>query len=53
MVLGWPLSDGMLADAILIPVHPSLPPINIRKVRGRRKCTETKKKKRRRIYSDD
>ena len=31
------LSDGVLADAILIPPRTPLPPTNIRKGRGRRK----------------
>ena len=39
------LTDGMLADASLIPPCPPIPPTNIRIVRGRRKSTETKKKK--------
>ena len=28
------LADGVLADAILIPTHPPIPPTNIRKGRG-------------------
>ena len=35
------LADGVLADAILIPPRPTIPPTNIRKVMGRRKSTET------------
>ena len=31
------LADGVLADTILIPPCPPIPPTNIRKVRGRRK----------------
>ena len=31
------LADGVLADAILIPPSPPIPPNNIRKVRGTRK----------------
>ena len=31
------LTNAVLADAILIPLHPPIPPINIRKGRGRRK----------------
>ena len=30
-------ADGVLADAILISPRPPLPPINVRKGRGRRK----------------
>ena len=29
------LADGVLADAILFPPHPSISPTNTRKVRGR------------------
>ena len=35
--LAGSLADGALADAILIPHRPLIPPINIRKVRGRKK----------------
>ena len=35
--LAGSLSDGVLADAILIPPRPPKPPINIRMVRGPRK----------------
>ena len=35
--LAGSLADGVLADAILIPPHPPIPPTNIRKVRGSRK----------------
>ena len=31
------LADGVLADAILIPPHPPIPPITIRKIRDPRK----------------
>ena len=31
------LADGVLADAILIPPRPAIPPTNIRKVKGPRK----------------
>ena len=31
------LADGVLADAVLIPSHPPMPPTNIRKVRGPQK----------------
>ena len=41
--LAGSLADGVLADAILIPPHPPIPPTNMRRVRGRRKSTETKK----------
>ena len=34
------MADSVLADAILIPPCPPIPP-NIRKGRGRRKSTET------------
>ena len=36
-VLAGSLADGVLADAILIPLHPPIPPTNTRKVRGLRK----------------
>ena len=39
--LAGSLADGVLADAILIPPRPQIPPTNIRKGRGRRKSTET------------
>ena len=39
------ITDGVLDDASLIPPRPPIPPTNIRMVRGRRKSTETKKKK--------
>ena len=32
--LAGSLADGMLADAILIPPHPPIPPTNIKKVKG-------------------
>ena len=32
--LAGSLADGVLADAILIPPRPPIPPTNIRKVRG-------------------
>ena len=35
--LAGSLADGVLADAILIPPRPTIPPTNIRKVRGPRK----------------
>ena len=35
--LAGSLADGVLADAILIPPCPPIPPTNIRKGRGRRK----------------
>ena len=35
--LACSFADGVLADAILISLHPTLPPTNIRKERGRRK----------------
>ena len=38
------LPDVVLADAILIPPHPPIPPTNISGVRGRQKSMETKKK---------
>ena len=31
------LADGVVADTILIPPRPPIPPTNIRKVRGARK----------------
>ena len=39
--LAGSLTDGELADAILIPPRPPIPPTNIRKVWGLRKSTET------------
>ena len=40
--LAGSLADGVLADAILIPPCPPIPPSNIRKVRApRKKSTET------------
>ena len=35
--LAGSLADGVLADAILIPPHPPIPPTNIRKVRDPQK----------------
>ena len=35
--LAGSLTDGVLADAILIPARPLIPPTNIRMVRGPRK----------------
>ena len=35
--LAGSLADGVLVDAILIPLRPLIPPTNIRKVRGPRK----------------
>ena len=35
------LADGVLADAILIPPCPPIPPINISKGRGHQKSMET------------
>ena len=43
--LAGSLADGVLAEAILIPPRPPIPPTNIRRGRGRRKSTETKKRK--------
>ena len=37
MSLTGSLADGVLADAILIPLHPLIPPTNIKKGRDRRK----------------
>ena len=39
--LAGSLADGMLADVILIPPCPPIQPTNIRKVRVRKKGTET------------
>ena len=39
------LADGVLADAILIPPHPPIPPANIRMVRGPQKSTATSNRK--------
>ena len=39
--LAGSLADYVLADAILIPPLPLIPPNNIRKGRDRRKSTET------------
>ena len=35
--LAGSLVDGVIADAILIPPHPTIVPTNIRKVKGPRK----------------
>ena len=35
--LAGSLADGVLADAILIPPRPLIPPTNLKKVRGLRK----------------
>ena len=35
--LAGSLADGVLADAILIPPHPPIPPTNLKKVRGPQK----------------
>ena len=35
--LAGSLADGVLADTILIPPRPPIPPTNIRKVKGPRK----------------
>ena len=35
--LAGSLADGVLADAVVIPPRPPIPPTNIRKVRGPRK----------------
>ena len=35
-------ADGVLADAILIPPRPPIPPTNIRKGRGRQKLVTQK-----------
>ena len=43
--LAGSLADSVLADAILIPPSPPIPPTNIRKVRGPRKSMETSNKK--------
>ena len=43
--LAGSLADGVLAEAILIPPRPPIPLTNIRRGRGRRKSTETKKRK--------
>ena len=40
--LAGSLADGVLADAILIPPRPPIPPTNIRRVSGHKKSTETK-----------
>ena len=40
--LAGSLADGVLADTILIPPHPLIPPTNIRKVRVLKKSMETK-----------
>ena len=39
--LAGSLADGVLADAILIPPRPPIPPINIRMVRGHQKNMAT------------
>ena len=36
-LLAHSLSDGVLADAILIPPRPPIPPTNLKKVGGPRK----------------
>ena len=44
-LLAGSLADGVLADAILIPPHPPIPPTNIRMVRGPRKKYATSNRK--------
>ena len=44
--LACSLADGVLANAILIPPHPTIPPTNIRKVRSPRKKYGNQEKKR-------
>ena len=39
------LADSVLADAILIPLHQTILPTNIRMVRGPQKCTATSNRK--------
>ena len=39
--LAGSLADGVLADAILIPTRPPIPPTTIRKGRGHQKSSET------------
>ena len=39
--LAGSLTDGVLADAILIPPRPLIPPTYIRKVKGLRRSSET------------
>ena len=41
MSLAGSLGDGVLADMIIIPPRPTIPPTNIRKVRDLRKSTES------------
>ena len=43
--LAGSLADGVLADAILIPPCPPIPPTNIRKVRAHQKSTESSNRK--------
>ena len=43
--LAGSLADGVLADVILIPPRPPIPPTNTMIVRGPRKSTETSKRK--------
>ena len=43
--LAGSLADGVLADAILIPPHPPIPPTNITMVKGPQKSTETSNRK--------
>ena len=44
-VLVGSLADCVLADAILIPLRPPIPPTNLKKVRVREKSTETSNRK--------
>ena len=43
--LAGSLADGVLADAILIPPHPPIPPTNIRMVGVLEKSTATSNRK--------
>ena len=48
--LAGSLTDGVLADAILIPPRQPIRPTNIREVRGRRIVRKLKKKEERRCW---
>ena len=50
MSLACSLADGLLADAILNPPHPLVPPTNIRKIRGPQKVQKLNFSNRKTIY---
>ena len=44
-LLAGSLADGVLAEAIIIPPQPPIPPTYIRTIRGPQKSTETSNRK--------